>query len=88
MLKDARPAGIQQFLSSMFHAGPRSTTGRIQLRFTGETESLERILWPVRKIVDEIFRGMSKQFDEPYSATGRPRLRRSISCIQYAASGR
>src|ERR687885_1120574 len=31
-------------------------------------------LRPVRKIVDEIFRGMSKQFDELYSATGRPSI--------------
>jgi transposase len=31
-------------------------------------------LRPVRKMVDEIFRGMSKQFDELYSATGRPSI--------------
>ena len=34
----------------------------------------EHPLRPVRKIVDEIFRGMSKQFDELYSATGRPSI--------------
>src|SRR4051794_11780821 len=31
-------------------------------------------LRPVRKIVDEIFLGMSKQFDKLYSATGRPSI--------------
>jgi transposase len=31
-------------------------------------------LRPVRKIVDEIFRAMSKQFDGLYSATGRPSI--------------
>jgi transposase len=34
----------------------------------------EHPLRPVRKIVDEIFGGMSKQFDELYSATGRPSI--------------
>jgi transposase len=34
----------------------------------------EHPLRPVRKVVDEIFRGMSKQFDEVYSATGRPSI--------------
>src|SRR3954471_17886863 len=34
----------------------------------------EHPLGPVRKLVDEIFRGMSKQFDELYSATGRPSI--------------
>src|SRR3954451_17847293 len=34
----------------------------------------EHPLRPVRKIVDAIFGGMSKQFDELYSATGRPSI--------------
>lgn len=34
----------------------------------------EHPLRPVRKIIDEIFRTMSKQFDGLYSATGRPSI--------------
>jgi transposase len=34
----------------------------------------EHPLRAVRKIVDEVFRGMSKQFDGLYSATGRPSI--------------
>ena len=62
-------------LSSLFHAGRRpETEGRIQLRFTGERVPGVHPLRPVRKIVDEIFRGMSKQFDELYATTGRPSI--------------
>ena len=34
----------------------------------------EHPLRAVRKLVDEIFRTMSKQFDSLYSATGRPSI--------------
>jgi hypothetical protein len=34
----------------------------------------EHSLRAVRKVVDEIFRAMSKQFDGLYSATGRPSI--------------